>query len=384
MRSIILLIAVACPVLSAQGNRDAAIRAEYAELMELLRPPEGVELDEEGARHRGELFQSNLGAFISRWIALRDQLKEGRLLLGKALALAGRPAEALPHLRAFFEAYKDHEDYEDAWITLATSTLDSRDLPGASALLSRFIAEREGSMLLPVARFYLGICMAQMGDYDGAVAYLDAVAAGGGEGPLEADAAVKAVEILAENGKADLAKQRLQKLLGEAPDAPYLKALDEQLSWIGRQAPEWTDMVSWPVGTPASVQTLRGRVVVLTFFADRYEACKDEVIGLQQLAGKFGESDVRFQVLTRYYRPVDQISPRDQDEQLKQLWRELRVELPLGVSTGFDNLRAYGVRGIPHTVVVGRDGRIVHVKVGGSRKNPQSMAALEAAVKRAL
>lgn len=385
MKSILIgPLLILATVASGQSADDAAIRKEYTELLEFLRPPEGVELNEEGARQRAEVFRNNLASFIQRWIENRGELKTGRLVLGKALSMAGRPQEALPHLKAYFEQHQGHEEYEDGWITLATTALDARDLPLAENLLSRFLAERAGSERLAVVRYYLGLTRAQMSDPDGAVALLDEVARGGGDDPLSADAALKAIEILMDWGKADLARPRLAELLRQEPEAPYLRALDEKLTQIGRLAPEWVDMVSWPVGSATTLAALKGKVVVLTFFADQYEACRDEVTLLGGLAssGEFG--DTHFQVLTRYYRPLDRVPASEQDAGLRTLWTELRATLPLGVASSFSNLRAYGVRGIPHTVVIGRDGVITHVKIGGSRNNEQAITALRAAIKRAL
>jgi tetratricopeptide (TPR) repeat protein len=367
-----------------QDAADASIKTEYAELLEYLKAPEGVELSEEASRQRAELFRVNLNSFIRRWIERRSELKTGRLILGKALAMAGRPQEAMPHLSAYFDNHKNHEDYEDGWVTLATTALDARDLPRAESLFSQFLAERAESDRRSVVRYYLGLTRAQLGDPDGAVALLDEVAAAGGEGPLEADAAIKGVEILYEWGRTEEARTRLGKLLQQDSEAPYLRALEEQLTWIGKPAPEWVDMVSFPVGSSTSIGALRGKVIVISFFADKYEACKEETVALQSLARRLDPQLVHFQVLTRYYRPTDKVPASEQDAGFKQLWSELKVDLPLGVSTSFDNLRAYGVRGIPHVVVVGKDGRIAYVKTGISRRNSQGTSALEAAIKRAL
>jgi hypothetical protein len=42
------------------------------------------------------------------------------------------------------------------------------------------------------------------------------------------------------------------------------------------------------------------------------------------------------------------------------------------------------VRGIPYTVVIGKDGRIVHLKSGASRANDRAVEEMSAAIRRAL
>jgi hypothetical protein len=47
-------------------------------------------------------------------------------------------------------------------------------------------------------------------------------------------------------------------------------------------------------------------------------------------------------------------------------------------------LRAFGVRGVPHTAVIGPDGRVDHLKIGASRSEKRGTDVLRAAIERAL
>ena len=382
--ALLLFASLAAPAIQAQNTGDQAIREEFDQLMKLLEAPQDRQLEESVAKARAERFQNDLGFFLSRWVERTGELSEGYYILGKAQAMGGRVENAIHSLKKFMEINPGHADFEDAWLTLGTTELDASRYGEAQATLQRFLGERSGSERLPVARFYLGIASYQLGQTGAAVDLLRQVAAAGGEGPLAADAQLKIVEMLLESGKADEARKELEPLLAAEPEAPYLKSLREQMDWIGKPAPEWVDMQSWPIGPPTTVKESAGKVLVVSFFADRYEACQDEVRALAQMQARMTGDQVRFAVLTRYYRPLDQMPQSQQDAQFVRLWGELKSKIPLGVSSSFKNLRNYGVRGIPHTVVIGRDGIVKHVKIGGSRKNPRSVTALEEAIQRSL
>lgn len=384
-RVIPVLIVILLPSLAAQDPADETIRSEYQTVMELAAAPaDGRTLDEEQAKTRAELFRKSLEAFVEKWRGRSGELDEGRYHLGRGLAITGHPDEAIPHLKAFITAHPGSPDNEDAVLLLGSAQLDTRDFAAAAQVFASFLAERPKSDRRTTAEYYLAVAQHRMGRTDEAIGHLRAVIASGEESPLLADAHIQYVQILRDSGRVDEARKHLDGLLEKNADAPALKALKEQFDWLGKEAPELSEIDAWLQGGPHRLQDLRGKVVVLNFFADKYEACQFELKALAELRTGLGDADVVFIGLTRYHRPEDKMPRPAEQELLKGFVKDMGVAFPVAVAKGVTNLHAYGVRGIPYTVVIGKDGRIAHVKSGGSRKNERAAEDLAAAIRRAL
>ncbi|PWK92028.1 TlpA disulfide reductase family protein [Fulvimonas soli] len=108
-------------------------------------------------------------------------------------------------------------------------------------------------------------------------------------------------------------------------------------------------------GTPVHAQQFQGKVVVVTFWATWCGYCMKELpvlANIQRLAGA-----ARLQVVA--------ISHDEERSTYVQVARQLK---DLGLVLAYDGDKkaaaAFGVNGIPHMVMIGRDGRIAHVHVG--------------------
>ncbi len=104
---------------------------------------------------------------------------------------------------------------------------------------------------------------------------------------------------------------------------------------------------------------------------------------MEALAKSFAGRPVTFVALTTYYRRKS-MTQDEEDALLRRTAATNGWTTTIGVVADFSLLRAYGVRGVPHTVVVGKDGLVVHQKSGAGRADARGAAALEAAIRRAL
>jgi uncharacterized protein (TIGR03435 family) len=130
--------------------------------------------------------------------------------------------------------------------------------------------------------------------------------------------------------------------------------LNPNLPKVGTRAPEltFTKLLQAPEGTRASLPELRGRVVVLEFWATWCAPCVGEIPVLNGLASSLDPKKVQF------------ISVDDQDPAVVQAFLKKK---PIKGWVGLDSTGAmfkrYGVNARPATVVIGPDGRVVSTSI---------------------
>ncbi len=123
-------------------------------------------------------------------------------------------------------------------------------------------------------------------------------------------------------------------------------------------------------GSPLSPDALRGKVVLINFWATWCLPCRVEMPLLQRMAER--HRDAGFVVVGL---SVD----RDTGESVRTFLRERGVTYPVAV-VGPDVERAFGgVRGYPTSILIDRTGVIRHVVIG-----PLAAASFEPAVRRLL
>lgn len=116
---------------------------------------------------------------------------------------------------------------------------------------------------------------------------------------------------------------------------------------------------------PVTLAGLRGKVVVVEFWATWCPPCRASIPHLVKLHNKYKDEGVVIIGLT------------DEDYDRAKIGEFVqKMNMTYIVGTGSTSGPEYGVRGIPHAVVVGRDGRQVW------RGHP--MSGLEAAIETAL
>jgi len=129
--------------------------------------------------------------------------------------------------------------------------------------------------------------------------------------------------------------------------------------------------IQGPDGTPpwTSLADLRGKVVVLDFWATWCGPCIATFPNVRELQAHYKDEDVVILGVTslqgRHYpvggTPVD---CTDDPEREKTLMAEFMAENEITWTVAFGSQNVfnpdYGVRGIPHVAIIGRDGRVRH------------------------
>ena len=123
-------------------------------------------------------------------------------------------------------------------------------------------------------------------------------------------------------------------------------------------------------GTRLTPEALRGKVVLINFWATWCLPCRVEMPLLQRMADRHREAGLVVVGLS-----VD----RGSEQSVREFLRERGVTYPVAV-VGSDVERAFGgVRGYPTSMVMDKSGVIRHVVIG-----PLAAASLEPAVRRLL
>jgi len=113
----------------------------------------------------------------------------------------------------------------------------------------------------------------------------------------------------------------------------------------GNKAPE-IQAESWINSEPISLSDLEGKVAVVEFWATWCGPCRQTIPHLNDLYSQYQQ--VTFISLTNEDREKSNID---------SFVEEMQMQYPIG--TGSNSFREYGVRGIPHAYVIGKDGTVV-------------------------
>ncbi|MHC4445298.1 MAG: TlpA family protein disulfide reductase [Planctomycetota bacterium] len=121
---------------------------------------------------------------------------------------------------------------------------------------------------------------------------------------------------------------------------------------IGHRAPAITleKLLQAPDGADASWKALQGKVVVLEFWATWCGPCVAAIPHINKLADKFKN------------KPIIFISITDEDESvIKSFLKKRAIKTWIGLDLDDSMHKAYGITGIPHTVVVDKQGSVAVV-----------------------
>ena len=155
---------------------------------------------------------------------------------------------------------------------------------------------------------------------------------------------------------------------------------------IGKDAPP-LNVKDWVNGEPLSEEDLKGKVVLLDFWAVWCGPCIATFPHLRQWNEKYAEEGLVIIGLTRYYnmtwdeeagrakRSTDEVSAEDEQAMLKKFAEEHNLEHRFAIQEDRTLSDFYAVSGIPHVVLIDRAGKVRLVKVGAGESNAEEIGA---------
>ena len=137
--------------------------------------------------------------------------------------------------------------------------------------------------------------------------------------------------------------------------APGGIAVNESVAEVRQErrvAPDFT--LQLPDGSTLGIEAMRGKVVMLDFWASWCQPCRDEAPVLAHVYGEYRGRDVEFVGINLWDNPGD----------AELFLQEQGHEYPNGIDAEGKIAISYGVRGIPEKFFITRDGLIARKFTG--------------------
>jgi len=146
---------------------------------------------------------------------------------------------------------------------------------------------------------------------------------------------------------------------------------------LGQEAPE-ISVEDWVLGEPATLEKLRGKVVLLEFWATWCRPCLELLPKLSELHRWFADQGLEIVALTRYAPTPAGADPDEARARERDLVRTVvagrELQIRVGIAPDARVQQRYGAIGVPTLALIDRQGR-VRLSVSGGDE-----AALEAAI----
>lgn len=126
----------------------------------------------------------------------------------------------------------------------------------------------------------------------------------------------------------------------------------EPLATEGAPAPDF-ELATYD-GQKLSLSELRGKVVVLNFWATWCQPCRTEMPAFQSVYQEYWSREVEFVGVDLSTDPTES----------RAFLQELGITYPNGADTKNQITKQYQVTGLPTTVVIGRDGNVERIWPG--------------------
>ena len=131
----------------------------------------------------------------------------------------------------------------------------------------------------------------------------------------------------------------------------------------------------WIDHKPVKLADLRGRVVVLDFWATWCVPCHAALPRLKEWHEAYKDKGLVILGLTQYFGEIRgrKMTPSQELNFLRQFKRTLRLPFGIAVADTYDTVRRYGVSSIPAAVVIDRRGVVRYLSTGANEREIEEL-----------
>ena len=207
-------------------------------------------------------------------------------------------------------------------------------------------------------------------------------------GPKAAFFQVEKAQVLWSLGKKQDALELLKSVKSDyAGNEQVIRRADNKLNLFnltGKKAPE-LDVSEWLDTPGTSLKQLKGKVVLLDFWAPWCGPCRAMFPHLKRMYTMYHDKGLEILGITRYYGSFNQLgemlrdlSHDDELEWIKKFKKHHKIPFPYGIADengGMVNAKAYGIGGIPHAVLIDKKGVVRFYAIGSGKSSEEKIEA---------
>ncbi len=203
---------------------------------------------------------------------------------------------------------------------------------------------------------------------------------------LYSDATSRLVNVLVDGGRKSDAVKMVEDSIAnlkshvkdpsqQRPVLAELQRKQKQLRLQGEVAPEII-ISKWIDQKPTTLASLRGRVVLLDFWASWCAPCIAAFPRLSEWHEKYKDKGLVILGITKYYGQAEGQSVDEEYEFgfLQRFKRMHRLPYGIAVANNDDTHRDYGIAGIPTAIIIDRRGVVRHIGTGVGGPNERLVA----------